>query len=164
MNALIIAFCLLNFGIGGKIDLAGGPIPSLVLTTQFNSAFSANLTAGGFPTNVGPIVRTALNMRYSFKDGKKWQPYLQGGLSFTGIYFNEESEADKGRSCIEIKAIHFNFGYTWNCSKRFAVSLDLGALYGPKFINPVIEDMIEEEGDDIVPIVPILGLEVIYRF
>ncbi len=40
----------------------------------------------------------------------------------------------------------------------------MNQITSPKFINPVIEDMIEEEGDEIAPIVPMLGLEPVYRF
>ena len=92
MNSiLLVLLCVItDIGVGGKIDFAGGPIPSVIVSANLKDEMSVNFSAGGFPTRVGPIMRTALNFRYLFKEERKWSPYIQGGSGYTTIWYNKD--------------------------------------------------------------------------
>lgn len=158
MNILIILLCITDIGIGGEIDFAGGPIPSVVFHAKLKDKVSVNFSAGGFPTRMGPIMRMALNFRYLFKEKEKWSPYIQAGPGYTTIRYNEYGQQQKERARYDITGIHLNGGISWSCLSSLDISADFGLMYAPHCINPCIK----EEFPDVIPIVPMVGLEGVY--
>ncbi|MEA2065849.1 MAG: hypothetical protein U9O65_01915 [Thermotogota bacterium] len=158
MNILIILLGITEIGIGVKIDFVGGPIPSIVFNAKLKDKVSVNFSAGGFPTRMGPIMRMVVNFRYLFKEKEKWSPYVQGGFGYTTIRFNEYGQQQKERTRYDVTGIHFNGGMTWSCLPRLDLSADFGLMYAPHCINPCVK----EEFPDVIPIVPMIGLEGVY--
>ncbi len=156
--SIFIILLSMNIGIGAKINFAGGPIPAVVFNAKLNDKVSLSLSAGCFPTRMGPIIRAELNFRYLFKEKEKRSPYIQGGLDYTTIRYNETGQQEKGRTQLDIKGIHFNGGMLWRLSS-LSLAADIGLMYAPYCINPCLK----EEFPDVPPIVPIINLECVYR-
>jgi hypothetical protein len=158
-SLILMPFLLsaLDWGVGAKINFAGGPIPALVLDAKPDERWLFNISLGGFPTKAGPIIRGEVNFRYLFRETKRPSYYVQGGYGNTVIKYNEEWQEKKHRDEVTVKDFHINGGISWKFSS-FGLSTDVGMFYAPFSINPYVR----EEYEGVLPIVPIIDLEGIY--
>ncbi|MCK4235082.1 hypothetical protein KAX75_11675 [candidate division WOR-3 bacterium] len=147
-----------DFGIGTKINFAGGPVPTIVLGAKVKPRVFVNLVFGGFPTKAGPLFRLEVNCRYLFREEERTSYYMQGGYGNTWIRYNEEWQEMKQIRILDIKEFHINGGISRTFSSSFVLSGDVGFLYAPYFVNPELK----ERFGNVFPIVPMIGFEGIY--
>lgn len=135
-------------GFGLKLGFVGGPMISLLLDAQIKDKMSMNFSVGGFP---GIIMRAESNFRYTTK--KNWSPYFQAGFGYTMIFRGKGEGKD-------LKDIHINFGLSRKLWPAFHLNADIGLLYAPAFINPFVKENLK----GVLPVVPTIELEGIYKF
>ncbi|MFC2061172.1 hypothetical protein ACFLUV_01525 [Elusimicrobiota bacterium] len=131
--------------LGIKLGFTGGPAISVMIHEQINENRSLNLSIGGLP-RVALIIETG----YRLHTGKNWPSYYQTGFN---CYWFFRGELD-GKN---VKSIGFITGITRPFMRTMNYSAGIGFIYAPVLINPDFK----EEFEDIIPIVPVLYLELV---
>ena len=141
-------------GVGGKFTVAGGPIPMLALQVDWPGRWSFHGGAGAMYTGIGAITRSELNLRTAFWPGSRWEPNLQTGVGHVWL-----SESNISDGSLHIVEVHATLGLSYRKYSPWIFSGELGAFYAPDAINSE-----RDEEEDLLPIGPILALEVSYLF
>ena len=151
--ALFIALCTasaMGAGIGLKGGFSGGPIFSIIGIKEVDDKLSFNLSIGGFP---GIIMHAESNLRLDIQSLlDNWSHYIQGGIGYTE-FFHGKGDGEN------VEDIHFTFGMSRPFLSSWEFSADIGLLYAPHSVNP----WLKEEFPDSIPIVPVIGLEIVYK-
>jgi hypothetical protein len=149
---LFITVCTggaISADIGFRAGFKDGPLISFVFDQKLSERLSLSVPVGGLP---GVVMRAEANLRMSgVPQENKWARYIEGGIGYFQ-FFRGEIDGEN------IKDIHFMLGLTRNFRKSFWADVGVGMLYAPLSINPWLKD----EYPDVVPIVPMVGIEVTY--
>ena len=155
MLFVIISFSTVCIGsatgadIGFRAGFKDGPFLSFVFDQALNERLNLRVPVGGLP---GVVMRAEANLRMSrVPQENKWARYIEGGIGYFQ-FFRGEIDGEN------IKDIHFMMGLTRSLMTSLGVDVGIGMLYAPLSINPWLKD----EYPNIVPIVPMVGIEVTY--
>jgi len=144
-----------DIGIGVKIGLPAGL--GAVVSVKLTDDISLNISVGGGLSSVGTIIRAEFNGRRLFAKGERWSPFIQGGLGYFTVLYNEYGRQMHGRARYDLIDVHTGAGMSWSFLPSFSLAADVGLLYGIWTNLPP-----EERWWEGIPIAPSDSLECVY--
>lgn len=144
-----------DIGIGVKIGLPAGL--GAVVSVKLTDNISLNISVGTGPSSVGTVIRAEFNAKYLFAKDERWSPFIQGGLGYFTVLYNEYGQQVHGRVRYDLIDVHASAGMSWSFLPSFSLSADIGLLYGIWANIPP-----EERWWEGIPIAPSGSLQCVY--
>jgi hypothetical protein len=145
---LILSNSVRASSIGLRWDFSGGPLVALAGELDLSDRWSINLDCGGFPAI---IIRGEVDLRYY--TGRSWPSYWQVGQG-RYWFFRGQGEGH------HVNEFHLRSGISRELNGSWIWFMDIGLLWAPLQINPWIRQQFPEA----IPIVPLAGAGIMWRF